>query len=95
MIDDVAREALEAQGFKAPGPKLVRLVTDALVREEELAGAEARTDPFSFSAILSDTPELFDRTEGPLTDSRTEIARVLSGVLTEAIRYVLEDESDS
>ena len=95
MTDDLAREALEAQGFKAPGPKLIRLVTDALVREEELAGAEARTDPFSFSAIASDTPELLDRTEGPLTDSRTELSRVISGVLTEAIRYVLEAESDS
>ena len=95
MTDDLAREALEAQGFKAPGPKLIRLVTDALVREEELAGAEARTDPFSFSAIVSDTPELLDRTDGPLTDSRTELSRVISGVLTEAIRYVLEAESDS
>jgi hypothetical protein len=95
MTDDLAREALEAQGFKAPGPKLIRLVTDALVREEELAGAEARTDPFSFSAIVSDTPELLDRTEGPLTDSLTELSRVISGVLTEAIRYVLEAESDS
>jgi hypothetical protein len=95
MTDDLAREALEAQGFRAPGPKLVRLVTDALVREEELAGAEARTDPFSFSAIVADTPELLDRTEGPLTDSRTELSRVISGVLTEAIRFVLETESES
>ena len=61
MADDLAREALEAQGFKSPGPMLVRLVTDALVREEELAGAEARTVPFSFAAIVSDTPELIDR----------------------------------
>ena len=95
MIDALAREALEAQGFKAPGPKLVRLVTDALVREEELAVAEARTEPFSFTEILADTPELMDRTDGPLTDSRADIARVLSGVLTEAIRYVLEDASSA
>ena len=95
MTDDLACEALEAQGFQAPGPMLIRLVTDALVREEELAGAEARTDPFSFSAILSDTPELRDRTEAPLTESPTEISRVLSGVLTEAIRYVLDDEATS
>jgi hypothetical protein len=95
MTDDLAREALEAQGFKAPGPKLIRLVTDALVREEELGGAEARTDPFSFSAIVSDTPELLDRTEGPIRDSRTEISRVLSGVLTDAINYVLEGDSRS
>ena len=93
MSDDLMREALEAQGFKAPGPKLVRLVTDALVREEEVA--EARTDPFSFSAIVSDTPELLDRTEGPISESRTEISRVLAGVITEAIRYVLEDEPHS
>jgi hypothetical protein len=65
------------------------------VREEELAGAEARTDPFSFTEILADTPELLDLTEGPLTDSRTQIARVLSGVLTEAIRYALDDESNT
>jgi hypothetical protein len=95
MTDDLVREALEAQGFKAPGPKLIRLVTDALVREEELAVAEARTDPFSFSAIVSDTPELLDRTEGPRAGSPTEISRVLSVVLTEAIRYVLEDESNT
>jgi hypothetical protein len=94
MNDDLALEALEAQGFKAPGPKLIRLVTDALVREEELAGAEARTDPFSFSAIISDTPELLDRTKGPRKDSPAEVSRVLSGVLTEAIRYVLEDEQE-
>jgi transposase len=95
MNDDLALEALEAQGFKAPGPKLIRLVTDALVREEELAGAEARTDPFSFSAIISDTPELLDRAKGPRKDSPAEVSRVLSGVLTEAIRYVLEDEQES
>ena len=93
MSDDLVSEALEAQGFKAAGPKLVRLVTDALVREQEVA--EARSNPFSFSEIVADTPEILERTEGPIRDSPLEISRVLAGVITEAIRYVLEDCSVS
>ena len=30
--EDQARDALEAQGFKTPGPKLVEVVTDMVAR---------------------------------------------------------------
>ena len=94
MTEDLARDALAAQGFETPGPRLVQMVASALAREER-TGAQARTDPFSFSAILFDTPELLARTEGSQEASRTEISRVLAGILTEAIRYAREREVSS
>jgi hypothetical protein len=63
---DRAVEALHAQGITAPGPVLLGLVRDTIAREAEgLRGGERRHQ-LDYAELLADTPELMDRTEGPL-----------------------------
>jgi len=95
MTDQRAREALEDQGFKAPGPLLIQHVTDALAREQEGTPAGDRVFKFDYAEMLADTPELIDRTEGPLTNPGNEMGRVVADVLTKALRYTLDDVDDS
>jgi hypothetical protein len=94
MTDERAREALKAQGFKAPGPKLIEHVTDAIARREEGQPAGERTFRFDFAGLLADTPELVDRTEGPLTDPGTEASYVIAGILNTAIAYLFPDDDE-
>jgi hypothetical protein len=82
MSSDRACEALEAQGFKAPGPKLIEHVMDAIAREEESPVGASASTPSTAHELLADTPELVDRTEGPLTDG-TETARLVAGIINE------------
>jgi hypothetical protein len=57
-----AREALEAQGIHAPGPKLLEVATDAIAREEEGLPGGTRLHPNINAAELEeDTPELAGR----------------------------------
>ena len=95
MTQQQAREALEDQGFKAPGPLLIQHVMDALAREQEGTPAGERVFRFDYAELLTDTPELIDRTEGPLTEAGTEMGRVVADVLSKALRYVLDDVDDS
>jgi hypothetical protein len=60
--------ALEAQGFRSPGPKLIERVMDAIGRVEEETPAGERRHEYDYAELLADTPELVDRTEGPLND---------------------------
>jgi hypothetical protein len=80
MTEERAREALEAQGFREPAPMLIAHVADALAREQEGRPAGVRTHEFDYAALLADTPELVDRTEGRLTDPGTETSYVLADV---------------
>jgi hypothetical protein len=70
MTEERARKALEAQGFKAPGPKLIEFVTDVVARAEEGMPAGWRRHQFDAAELLADTPELLDRTEGTLKRPR-------------------------
>ena len=92
MTAQRAREALEAQGFKAPGRGLIQLVTDAIASVEEGMPAGGRIHTFDYVDLAVDTPELIDRTDGPLTDPGTEISYALADVLTKALDYVFSDE---
>jgi hypothetical protein len=67
-----AREALEAQGIRNPGPELTRLVVDAIASEQEGAMPGERTHQVDYAVLLADTPELLDRTTGPMTNPGTE-----------------------
>ena len=89
--EDRAREALEAQGFKAPGPEPIQLLTDAIATAEAGLPAGGRVR-FDYVEVLVDTPELIDRTDGPLTDPGSEISHAVEDVLTDALNYVLDDE---
>jgi hypothetical protein len=80
-----ARRALEAQGFREPGPKLIELVADAIARGEEHLPAGQRTIRFHFAEILADTPELADRAEGPLTNARAEGSDIIEDVISHAL----------
>ena len=91
MSSDRACEALEAQGFKAPGPKLIEHVMDAIAREEESPVGGERIHTFNYHELLADTPELVDRTEGPLTDG-TGTARLVAGIINDAKAYVFDDD---
>jgi hypothetical protein len=93
MTEERARAALEAQGFDAPGPKLVDEVTNAIAREEAGSTGGVRIHQFDYAELLADTPELVDRTEGPQTDPATETSIAISGVLHEAIGYVFDRNS--
>ena len=84
--EDRARDALEAQGFKAPGPKLIEVVTDMVARGEEGMPAGSRTHPFHPAELLADTPELRDR-----AGAGTEPSYVLADVLDKAYAYVFEE----
>ena len=86
-----AREALEAQGFTRPGPKLVESVMDAIAREQEQTPAGTRVHGFDAVELFTDTPELLDRTTGPLENPGTELAYVLADVLDKAKAYVLDE----
>jgi hypothetical protein len=89
-----AREALEAQGFKTPGPKLIEEVLDAIGREEEVQPAGVRIHKFDYAELLADTPELVDRTQGPLTDPATATSTAIADVLNKAIAYVFDDDDE-
>ena len=93
MTEQRAREAFKAQGFEAPGPKLIEEVMNAIAREEEGQTAGVRIHQFDNAELLADTPELVDRTEGPQTDPATETSIAISGVLHEAIGYVFDRNS--
>jgi hypothetical protein len=67
-----AREALEAQGIRNPGPELTRLVVDAIASEQEGAMPGERTHQCDYAVLLADTSELLDRTTGPMTNPGTE-----------------------
>lgn len=84
-----AREALEAQGFKAPGPKLIQRVADTLEQADDAPAGERRYQ-FDYAEVLADTPELIDRTDGPMTDPGTETSYALAEVLNKAYTYVSE-----
>jgi hypothetical protein len=92
MTVERACEALEAQGFKTPGPKLIEEVLDAIAREEEGLPAGVRIHKFDYAEFLADTPELGDRTQGPLTDPATATSTAIADVLSKAIAYVFDDE---
>jgi hypothetical protein len=92
MTEARAREALEAQGFTKPGPKLIREVMDAIAREEEgRPTAGERVHNVDYAELLADTPELLDRTGGPLTTPGPETAAVLADVLNKAIAHVFDE----
>ncbi len=90
MTTQQAREALEAQGFRAPGPKLIQHVADAIERAGTTSPAGERIHEFDYAELLADTPELIDRTEGPLTAPGTETARVLADVINEAVEHAYD-----
>jgi len=94
MTEERAREALEVQGFHDPGPKLIQLVMDAVARREEETPAGERVHKFDYAELLADTPELVDRTSGPLTAPGTETSYAIANVLNKAMAY-LDDEPDS
>lgn len=89
-----AREALESQGFKTPGPKLIEEVLDAIGREEEGQPPGVRIHKFDYAELLADTPELVDRTQGPLTDPATATSTAIADVLNKAIAYVFDDDEE-
>ena len=62
--EDRARDALEAQGFKAPGPKLHRSRDGHGRAGEEGMPSGSRTHEFDDAELLADTPELRDRAGG-------------------------------
>ena len=92
MTEERAREALLAQGFEAPGPKLVEMVADAIVRIGEQLPAGERRFRFSGAELLEDTPELINRTHGPLRDPDAELLPVVLDVLSKARDYVYHEE---
>ena len=92
MTEERARDALRAQRFTAPGPKLVGLVVDAIARKEEQLPAGVRYHSFDYAELFADTPELVDRTEGRLTDPATDVSYVIANVITEAIKYVFDEK---
>ncbi len=51
---------------------------DAIARAEEETPAGERHHRFDFTEVLADTPELIDRTEGPLTDPGPAVSRALA-----------------
>jgi len=87
-----AREALKAQGFKAPGPKLIQHVMDAIARDEEGMPAGERHHGFDPAELRTDTPELGDLAGAP---GATEMSYAIADVLTKALRYVNDDPADS
>ena len=84
--EDRARDALEAQGFKAPGPKLIEVVTDMVARGEEGMPPGSRGHKFDPAELLDDTPELRDR-----AGAGTGPSYVLVNVLNKAYIYVFEE----
>jgi len=92
MTEQRAREALEAQGFNAPGPKLVDELMNAIAKEEEAEAAAVRVHQFDYGELLADTPELADRTDGPLTDPATATSKAVAKVLDEAIVHVFHHD---
>src|SRR5215208_919910 len=94
MTEQRAREALDAQGFTNPGPKLIELVTDAIARHEEDTPAGERIHQFDYAELLADTPELLDRTEGPMTNPGGATSDVIADVITRALDYVFDDDDD-
>jgi hypothetical protein len=95
---DQAREALAAQGFTRPGPKLIELVVAAMAREKEGPPAGVRRHGFDPGELLADTPELLDRTTGPMTNPGTEMSFAAADVITNAMAHLSGDddeESDS
>ncbi len=88
---DRAVEALSAQGIATPGP-LLQHVRDAVARDAEELPAGERTHPFDYAALFADTPELIDRTEGPLKDPGTAMSYVMAEVINETLRYLEEDD---
>jgi len=89
------REGLQAEGITKPGPKLVALVSDALARAQEELPAGVRMHGFDAGELLADTPELIDRTTGPLEQPRTEMSNVIAELLNEVVAALLEDDDDS
>jgi hypothetical protein len=87
---EAAVDALKAQGFRRPGPKLIERVMDAIARAEEETPAGERRYEYDYAELLTDTPELVNRTEGPLEGA--EISRVLADVLNKALRYDVDSE---
>ena len=55
MSKERAREALEAQGVTAAGPKLIELVMDAIARVEEGQPGGVRLHNLDYGALLADT----------------------------------------
>ncbi len=94
-MEGQAREALKAQGFKAPGPKLIQHVMDAVARREEETPAGERVHKFDYAELLADTPELMDRTEGPMTNPGFETANAIADVVNKALAYVFDDDAES
>ena len=88
MTQQLAREALNAQGIEAPGPMLIGRVADAIARVEEGMPGGERHYPID-TGIFVDTPELVDRTEGRIDDNAA--LSVVEAVLNGALRYVLDD----
>ena len=95
-LTDRAREALEAQGFNDPGPKLTGLVMDAVAREQEETPAGVRIhrlEDADLRELLADTPELEDHPlKSPTTPNWGE---VLADIINEAKNYILHDERRS
>jgi hypothetical protein len=71
---------------------LIEYVMDAIARQEEGPPAGERIHRFNFHELLTDTPKLVDRTEGPLADG-TETARLLASILKEATTYAFDEDS--
>ena len=94
MTTQQARDALHAQGFKAPGPKLIQRVADTITQSDDAPSGE-HIHQFDYAELLADTPELIDHTDGPMTDPGTETSYVLADVLNQAYAHHLEDDSDS
>ena len=80
---DEAVKALEAQAFKAAGPKLITRVADALATDDEGMPGGERTHKFDYVEVLEDTPEPRDRLPG-VQDPRTEVSYALAEVLNAA-----------
>jgi hypothetical protein len=68
-------------------------VADA-IEQADRGPAGERKHQFDYAELLTDTPELIDRTEGPLTDRGTETSHALADVLNTAVEHA-RDEADS
>ncbi len=82
----------QGEGITTPGPLLLQHVRDAIACDAEELPAGERTHAFDYAAILADTPELIDRTEGPHKDPGTAMSYVMAEVITETLRYLEEDD---
>jgi len=67
---------------------------DAIASAEEGPAAGVRAHQFDYAELLADTPELVDRTDGPLKDPGTEVSYALADVFNRAIEYVFEDDDE-